>query len=123
MRFYWLTVGILSVWRITHFFQAEDGPGDVMVHFRRKAGAGFLGKLLDCFYCLSLWTALPFALLIGQYWRERLLLWLAFSAGAILLERLTSRNHTTPPAFYVEDEDEDAVLRKSKSETAGPDRK
>ena len=123
MRFYWLTLGILSVWRITHLLQAEDGPGDILVSFRRKAGEGFWGKLLDCFYCLSLWTALPFAFLIGEYWRERLVLWLAFSGGAILLERITNRESTTPPpAFYVEDEDEDALLRKSESENAGSDR-
>lgn len=118
MRFYWLIISVLCVWRITHLLQAEDGPGDLMVHFRRQAGMGFLGKLLDCFYCLSLWLALPFAFVIGQTWRERLILWPAYSAGAILLERLTSREDkaVTPP-LYLEDENEDALLRKSESET------
>ncbi|MGH9928778.1 MAG: DUF1360 domain-containing protein [Pyrinomonadaceae bacterium] len=122
MRFYWLTLGILGVWRITNLLQAEDGPGDIMAHLRRKAGTGFWGKLLDCFYCLSIWTAVPFALFIGQGWRERLILWPAFSAGAILLERLTNPGRAMPPpAFYVEDEDQDAVLRESESEASRPD--
>lgn len=115
MRFYWLIICTLSVWRVTHLLQAEDGPGDLLVHFRRLAGTSFWGKLLDCFYCLSIWIALPFALLIGEGWQERLILWPAYSAGAIMLERLTTPEHVVPPAFYVEDED-NALLRKSESD-------
>lgn len=121
MRFYWLILGILSVWRITHLLQAEDGPGDLMVHFRRKAGVGFWGSLLDCFYCLSFWIAVPFALLIGESWRERLILWPAYSAGAILLERLANPERGVPAALYLEDEDKDALLRKSESDVPGTD--
>lgn len=119
MRFYWLLLGILCVWRITHLLQAEDGPWDIVVRFRRQAGAGFFGSLLDCFYCLSLWIALPLALLIGERWLERLILWPAFSAGAILLERVTKTEQAVEPAFFVEDENQDALLRKSESETSG----
>jgi hypothetical protein len=90
MRFYLLVLGILAVWRLTHLLVAEDGPWDAVVRLRGRAGAGFWGRLLDCFYCLSLWIAAPFALLVGVGWRERLLLWPALSAGAILLERITS---------------------------------
>ena len=92
MAFYWLVIGILVVWRITHLLAAEDGPWDIVILLRRQAGAGFWGKLLDCFYCLSLWAAAPFALLLGGGWTERLLLWPALSSGAILIERLTSRD-------------------------------
>jgi len=79
---------------------AEDGPFDLIVELRRRAGDGFWGPLLDCFYCLSLWVALPVALLSGRPWRERLLLWPGLSAGAILLQRLSDR---PPAALYVED--------------------
>ena len=110
MRFYWLALGTLGVWRITHLLNAEDGPADLLVRFRRLAGWGFWGKLLDCFYCLSLWIAVPFALALGEDWRERLLLWLGLSAGAILLERSTA---PAPQAMYREDEETtNAVLRK-----------
>jgi len=44
MGFYWLMLGILGVWRITHLLQAEDGPWDLVVRFRRKAGNGLWGK-------------------------------------------------------------------------------
>jgi hypothetical protein len=102
MAFYRLALGILSVWRVTHLLYGEDGPGDVFVRLRRFAGQSFFGKLLDCFYCLSIWMAVPFALLLGAGWQERGLLVLALSAGAIVLERLT-----TPAAAYVEDQVED----------------
>src|ERR1022692_2975092 len=89
MRFYWLVVVALTVWRITHLLQAEDGPWDLVVRLRRKANDTFWGRLLDCFYCLSLWVALPFALGLGEDWKERLLLWPALSAAASLLPRRT----------------------------------
>lgn len=89
MSFYWLLLGVLATWRVTHFLQAEDGPADVVVRFRTLLGDGVLGRLLDCFYCLSVWVALPSALWMGQSWQERTLLTLALSAGAILLERAT----------------------------------
>lgn len=85
---YRLLLGVLGVWRITHLLQAEDGPWDVVVRLRARAGQGAIGSLMDCFYCLSLWIALPFALLLGGGWIEQLLLWPALSAGAILLERV-----------------------------------
>jgi hypothetical protein len=102
MKFYWLVLGILTVWRITHFLQAEDGPWDVVIRLRRSVGEGFLGKLLDCFYCLSVWVAVPFAFLLGESWWERALLWPSLSAGAILLERFTNFALTIPPAPFVE---------------------
>jgi len=103
MRFYWLLLGLLCVWRITHLLNAEDGPWDLLVRFRRGVGDGLFGQLLDCFYCLSLWIALPFALLIGVSSLERLLLWPALSGGACLLQQLTERCSERESADYQED--------------------
>jgi hypothetical protein len=97
--FYYLILGVLGVWRITHLLNAEDGPGKIFVQLRELAGSGFWGELLDCFYCLSLWVALPFALLTGSSWRERLLLWLALSGAAMLLEGM----HKQSPPHYFEE--------------------
>ena len=103
-----LLVGILAVWRVTHLLQAEDGPWDSIYHLRRLAGEGMWGRLLDCFYCLSLWVALPFALLAGRGWRDWLVLWPALSAGGILLGRLAERQTAVSPAWYHEDDEEDS---------------
>ena len=106
MQFYRLVLGSLGVWRVTHLFNAEDGPWDLLTRLRRLAGDGFWGDLLDCFYCLSLWVAAPFAYFLGERWPERLILWLALSGAASLLERATSRaEQTPPPAIYTEDQE------------------
>ncbi len=84
-------IAVLAVWRVTHALAAEDGPFRIVARLRYKAGTGFWGELMDCFYCLSLWIAMPFALLLGNSWRERVTLWLALSAAAILLNRLWDR--------------------------------
>ena len=111
-RTYWFVLNVLAVWRITHLLQAEDGPVDLFVRLRRWVGQGFFGRLLDCFKCLSLWIAIPFALCMGQEWGERLLLWPALSAGAIILQSLVEHLERPTVAPYLEDEeDKDAVLR------------
>jgi hypothetical protein len=90
MRFYWLVLGTLAVWRITHLLAYEDGPWDLVLRLRKAAGTGFLGQMMDCFNCLSMWVSLPFTLVIAGDWREGLLLWPALSGAAILIERITN---------------------------------
>ena len=97
MAFYWLLLGILATWRITHLLNAEDGPWQLVVRLRRIAGDGFWGELLDCFYCLSLWVSVPLAVLIGSNSKERGMLWLALSGGAAVLERISRRCDTEEP--------------------------
>jgi hypothetical protein len=48
-----------------------------------------LGKLVACFYCLSVWVALPFAWFLNGNVPETFVGWLALSGGVVLLERLT----------------------------------
>lgn len=94
----------LAVWRITHLFSKEDGPFYLIFHLRKKAGVGFFGSLLDCFYCLSLWIALPFGFWLGNNWKEICLLWIALSGAACLLEKLTIKNESPKSPFF-EDKD------------------
>ena len=97
----------LSVWRITHLLHAEPGPEPVSCcGGGPAAGPGLLGQALDCFYCLSLWTAVPLALWLGAAWQDRALLWPALSAGAIVLEEgLRHLRDSRGPALphYLED--------------------
>lgn len=90
MNTVYIILSILVVWRITHLIGKEDGPFNIIFLIRKKAGAGFFGSLLDCFYCLSIWTALPFGVWLGNTWWEKLLVWWALSGGACLLEQLTT---------------------------------
>ena len=82
----------LAVWRVTHFVTDEDGPFDIVIRFRKLFGQGFWGSLLDCFYCLSIWVAVPFAFAISNTWRDGIIIWLALSGGACLLYKTTEKN-------------------------------
>jgi hypothetical protein len=111
MSFYWLILGILGTWRVTHLLAAEDGPWSAIAGLRRAAATRWWTNLFDCFYCLSLWVGAPIALLIGTRWSERVLLWFALSAGAILIERFIS-DSGPPVATYIEDaESYDVMLQ------------
>jgi hypothetical protein len=111
IKFYWLLVGTLAVWRVTHLLRSENGPFDFVVRLRIRAGAGFWGRLLDCFYCLSIWIALPAALTLGSSWSERLFLWPALSAGASLMERIGHREpDLSQQVNYKEDPNNEHVL-------------
>jgi hypothetical protein len=110
MQLHRFLLGVLSVWRITHLLQAEDGPWDSVVYLRQKAGEGFWGQLLDCFYCLSIWIAAPFAIFLGEKPSEKFLLWPALSAGANLLERVTGHGQANAPAVFFEDSEDEYVL-------------
>jgi Protein of unknown function (DUF1360) len=82
-----LVLAVLATWRVTHFFVNEDGPWEVVTRLRRRAGESFWGRLMDCFYCVSVWVGSVFALAAAASWREWPLYWLAISGAACLLER------------------------------------
>lgn len=90
MSIFLFVIVTLACWRITHLLSKEDGPWDMIYHIRRAAGAGFFGSLPDCFYCLSIWVALPFGIWLGNTWWEKILYWWALSGGACLLEQFTT---------------------------------
>jgi hypothetical protein len=96
MDWFWFTIATLGVWRVTHLIANEDGPFKLIARLRKVAGSGFWGSLMDCFYCLSLWVAIPFAFALAGPWSKRLLLWPALSGAAILL----SLWRPTGPQYY-----------------------
>ena len=86
----------LAVWRLTHLLSSEDGPWDVIARARSRLGSSVWGKLMDCFYCLSIYVSVPFAFLVAQSWPDRGCVWLALSGSACLLNRLG----TDPIVFH-----------------------
>ena len=111
----WFVVAALAVWRVTHLLVAEDGPGRIFARLRAALSSGFWRALFGCFYCLSIWIALPFAVGFDTYWVERLILWLALSGAACLLERIGQGAGAPPPAVYYEGDNEEShvLLRRS----------
>ncbi len=93
-----LLLPALAVWRLTHLVWAEEGPWRVVARMRELAKAKGV-RSIDCFYCLSLWMAAPFAVLVAGSVGSGVVDWLAFSGAAILIERATAAavEPDTPP--------------------------
>jgi hypothetical protein len=109
MRF---AVAVLATWRVTHLLASEDGPADLIFRIRALLGQGLAGKLMDCFYCLSLWIAAPAALFVSIRPAEWLMSWLALSGAACLLERMVKEPVLIHPMPQSAEGDIDNVLRK-----------
>jgi hypothetical protein len=94
-------IASLAVWRATYLLHAEDGPWDLAARLRGYLGDGPLGRMFRCFYCLSVWVAVPFVPWITGQWVSGLVVWAALSGAAIVIERLTDRQ--PPPAAWHEE--------------------
>ena len=92
-------IGILAVWRITHLISKEDGPFNVVYNIRKQIGQGFWGHLLDCFYCLSIWIAIPFGVWVGNNIIEKITCCVALSGAACIIEKLTDKKNEPPQYF------------------------
>lgn len=92
-----LAIAVLATWRVAHLLAREDGPFDLIVRLRARAGESVFGQLMDCPYCLSLWVAAPFAFLLGNTALAWCAAWLAISGGASLIECFAERPAQPPP--------------------------
>lgn len=109
-----LTLCVLATWRLSHLIAHEDGPFDVIVRLRARAGNGMLGRLMDCPYCLSLWIAAPAALLLANRFPEGCAAWLAISGGSSLLEKFSRSRPISEPrstTLPVKGAHDDVMLR------------
>jgi uncharacterized protein DUF1360 len=110
----WLrfVLAVLASWRVSHLLAREDGPGAVLARLRRRLGDGAAGRLLDCFYCVSLWVAAPLALWLTRRPVAWLVTTLALSGGACLLERLGRQPVLIEPLPTDAREGRDELLRR-----------
>jgi hypothetical protein len=104
-------LAVLATWRVTHLLANEDGPADIIVRFRAVLGQSIVGKLMDCFNCLSLWIAALAALFVSRRPLEWVFCWLALSGGACLLERMGREPDVIQPTSQPADGDINNVLR------------
>jgi hypothetical protein len=80
----------LATWRVSALLVREDGPYDLIARLRKAARNTMAGRALECFYCTSLWIAAPAAFwLVGARWRW-VVVWLALSGAACLLDRFSA---------------------------------
>lgn len=94
----------------------EDGPADLIVRFRARLGRSIAGQLMDCFFCLSIWIAVPTALFVSLKPAEWLMSWLAVSGGACLLQEMIKDPVVIQPIAQEAEEEINNVLR---AETLG----
>ena len=102
MKLYWLLIGVLGVWQIANLLHSAEGPWGILRQMRLVLLQRQTLRAIGCFHCLTMWISLPLALVIGESWPERGLLWFAFAGGASVLQRLVEARE---PArmLYVED--------------------
>jgi hypothetical protein len=106
------TLCVLAVWRLTHLLAKEDGPWDLIVRIRKALGESFIGRLMDCFYCLTLWLSLAPAILLGRDWIMRFLFWFALSGAVCLVEKSTVHKDPEVPAIqFLEGEPSCAAVK------------
>jgi len=101
----------LAVWRVTHLLASEDGPWDLIARMRSTLGNSVFGRLMDCFGCLSIWVSIPFAFVVSRRIKDDLLIWLALSGSAFLLERATAEQLIIEKSVEAPKGDSDHVLR------------
>jgi hypothetical protein len=93
-EFVWLLLTILSVWRLTALIAYEAGPFDLMVAVRRGLVTIGLGRLVGCFYCLSIWTSFA-AVIVFPLSADTPLVILGVAGAVAIVERVLSGSLTT----------------------------
>jgi type VI protein secretion system component VasK len=83
----------LAAWRLTHLINKEDGPWNSIVKIRNILGNSFLGVLMDCFKCLSLWVAIPFSIFATGWEWETIVTWLAVSGASVIIEQIINKQN------------------------------
>lgn len=95
-----VVLSVLAVWRITYMLQTEDGPRGIFRRLQAWAASkpdniGGINNGFYCFYCLSIWVSIPFALLLTNEYFGQLkqlvyivLVTSALSTGAIFINIL-----------------------------------
>lgn len=113
-------VAVLATWRVTHLLANEDGPADIVLRLRAVFGQLLIGRVMDCFNCLSIWIAAPAALFVSRRPTQWIFCTLAVSGAACLLERLGHEPVVIEAVSEWKEGDKDDVLR---SETLGDEGK
>ena len=95
----------LATWRISFLLAREEGPGGIFSWLRQSTADRFLGRLLRCVKCVSLWGAIPFAFYVADRWLDLAVVWLALSGVASLIDEATG------PPFEWQESDHGELLR------------
>ena len=91
-------VGTLAVWRASYMLQNDVGPYGIFARLQawfwsEPHKVGGVKDMFRCFYCLSIWVALPVAVILAwnNFWYLPIY-WLALSGGAVFINLLHEKN-------------------------------
>lgn len=90
----WLVLTVFAVWRLTALLAYERGPFAVLTETRRLMVKLGLGRLVGCFYCLSVWMSLAI-LLVFPVSATTPLVVLGVAGAVAFMERVLARDATT----------------------------
>lgn len=77
----------LAVYRVSRMIADEEGPFMVFSKLRGLARPDtWVARGLECIMCVSVWVALPIALVIDWTWTAPLT-WLALSAVTVIIRK------------------------------------
>ena len=103
-------VASLATWRLAHLLHVEDGPWHCVARLRQALNARQLG-VLECFFCASVWTALPAAMLVSTRRRQFLSPGRRCRRPRLLIERAAFPGTFLDVPEFSEDEEIAHVLR------------
>lgn len=97
MTYLEFAVGSLVTYRLALMFSKENGPGRIFQKLRRLPPPKSATKEgLECVHCTSVWFAAPAAAFYSAFnkitWYEFPMFWAGFSAMAVILHRLFTKD-------------------------------
>jgi hypothetical protein len=101
-----ILLAILACYRVSELIAIDDGPYKVFSRLRQGLGRraaleqrwnkegvwSNLAELVQCPYCIGVWVAALFALLLAGDVKEFLLMWLGIAGGQSVLQGLIDHN-------------------------------
>lgn len=75
MTWLWFTIAAFATYYSARAIAQEDGPFGIFDRLRLRFDSGYLGKGIRCVVCVSGWTALVWAVLLGVVQGYDVLLW------------------------------------------------
>lgn len=92
-----LIVCTLATWRLASLLTREEGPYGLFSRLRGSDTDRGARRPLHCFYCTSLWVAAPLTGFAAPWSWRSIVIWLALSGGACLLDRATQHGLEVVP--------------------------
>lgn len=83
----WLLITILAVWRLTAMIAYESGPFGAFSALRRLFVRIGLGRVVGCFYCLSVWSSCAVVLIFPLSYTTPLVIF-GVAGGVAIIERI-----------------------------------